>query len=346
MKIFFVCITAILPMSLCAMERDGTLVYVPVDNAAVARLKQVSFWRSGIKSDSDKELGMEEMHYVATGDYQESSQISQKKFEKDVIKYIATVRCVETGKTKCCIGETIPRVGIFLDKAKQSSLAACICAHVRWPWRAQLLTKAPVNDDLLTIPVAEIAKNRKANASQRIQVVEQLWQGAHCKRAQDLSVDKTKRKWWGRSDAAYLAGIDWHDADLRRINLYGAYLPEANFSGAFLEYAMFATAFLPKAVLANVNCSHCNFHDAVLHGSNMKYGNFEFADFMYADLNGADVKGANFMYADFHGADLRNVRHLEEAVFAQAICDSKTKLPEGFYWDAQAYVIAHRFLLG
>ncbi|MGO9689158.1 MAG: pentapeptide repeat-containing protein [Syntrophobacteraceae bacterium] len=86
---------------------------------------------------------------------------------------------------------------------------------------------------------------------------------------------------------------DLHEANLRGVNLRGAYLSEADLHGADLSGA---------------NLSEANLHEANLHGE---------------DLSGADLSGAELFRADLHEADLSRA-HLEHARIVQTdVTDAK-----------------------
>lgn len=135
-----------------------------------------------------------------------------------------------------------------------------------------------------------------------------------------------------------LAGGDYRELDLRRVNFSGSDLSDSN-----LERSL-----LIKARLAGCRLSKCNFSEAAIYdadfsntdlrgtsffaaegskgiapeqvarsiysfaGVNFAHANLEAVDFRYANLSGANFVGANLAQTSFYGAELQN------AIFSKA----------------------------
>jgi len=122
-----------------------------------------------------------------------------------------------------------------------------------------------------------------------------------------------------------LVGIDLSNASnngqsyLKNINLSGANLLDADLSGAFL-----LDADLSGASLFGADLSGAMLRDANLSGTNLSR-----AKLSRAYLLGTNLSEATLTNTNLSGADLRSVKHLSQAMLANACGDENTKLPTG-----------------
>ncbi|MCP2298527.1 Pentapeptide repeat-containing protein [Nocardia amikacinitolerans] len=111
------------------------------------------------------------------------------------------------------------------------------------------------------------------------------------------------------------AGLNFHGADLRDLDLSDAYLAVAdldgvNLAGADLDRATLLgtklkNADLPGAYLHKAEADGCEAEGVNLSGANLFRASFVKSDLRQANLRGSELSSTNFRGADLRGADLR-----------------------------------------
>ncbi|WP_157119666.1 pentapeptide repeat-containing protein [Nocardia xishanensis] len=111
------------------------------------------------------------------------------------------------------------------------------------------------------------------------------------------------------------AGLNFHGADLRDLDLSDAYLAMADFDGVNLAGADLDRATLLGTKLHNSDLSGANLHKAEadgcegegvnLSGANLFRASFVKSRLRQANLRGCGLSSTNFRQADLRGADLR-----------------------------------------
>ena len=136
---------------------------------------------------------------------------------------------------------------------------------------------------------------------------------------QDLVPSKTTAdlKW------AYLAKLDFKEADLSSANLSGADL-----SDSFLPHVNLSSTILVSTDLSRTTLAHAKLVGANLLGTNLSDAYLFNADFSDAEFDRANLSGANLRLANFSGtkplkAQLENVLSIEKADFYGATINNK-----------------------
>jgi uncharacterized protein YjbI with pentapeptide repeats len=129
---------------------------------------------------------------------------------------------------------------------------------------------------------------------------------------------------WSSLQRADLTGANLSQTNLSAANLRGTNLCEAN-----LEKSNLKNASLQGANLKQVNLQGADLSSASLQGANLSGADLQRAKLLAANLTGANLSGADLRNADLRGADLREVKNITMKQLAQAIVDTRTRLPEG-----------------
>ncbi|WP_162272735.1 pentapeptide repeat-containing protein [Nocardia lijiangensis] len=111
------------------------------------------------------------------------------------------------------------------------------------------------------------------------------------------------------------AGLNFHGADLRDLDLSDAHLAVADLDGVNLAGADLDRATLLGAKLRNADLSGAYLHKAEadgcegacvnLSGANLLRASFVKSDLRQANLRGCELSSTNLRHADLRGADLR-----------------------------------------
>ena len=141
-------------------------------------------------------------------------------------------------------------------------------------------------------------------------------------------------------EGAYLDGVDMRGADLSRANLRRAYLEGADLEGANFCWANLEEAMVYKASLLCTNFSGANlrsaqlwesdFGNALLIGVNLCNANLIQSYLIDANISVANLQGSSLDMARFRGADLShsNLRSASNAYVEDAILNN-TIMPDG-----------------
>ena len=119
----------------------------------------------------------------------------------------------------------------------------------------------------------------------------------------------------GKTDPrrANLQGVNFCQADLREVSLYGANLQGANLQGTNLRRAYLRKANLYGANLQGADLQGVDLRFADLRFTSLEYTSLQGANLRKVDLYGADLQGADLQGADLRGARLQNARNLGSA---------------------------------
>ncbi len=127
--------------------------------------------------------------------------------------------------------------------------------------------------------------------------------------------------------AAFLQGIQLHDAKLLRADLEAADLRDSKLEAADLDHA---------------NLRSANFRDADLRRVRLAAADLSDADLVNADLTGADLSGVNLSNTDLRNVNLQGILHWKNIRdIAKANIRGVRNAPEGFVdWATQQHAVS------